>query len=207
MDVDIAEQEAGRGPVRGRPRSESVERSIIEGVMELLEDGVPLAEISIERVARTAGVGKATIYRRWSGREELFCDVMRAAEPRDPGLPGTSTRDDLIALLESLRRRGLASRTSAMAHNVLAQMKSSPKLWKAYHMNVVEPRRRLTAEVLRRGQENGEIRADVDLELIADLFAGPMLVRTALRPDASLPDDLAEVIVDTILEGLRPAES
>ncbi|TLS42870.1 TetR/AcrR family transcriptional regulator [Streptomyces montanus] len=175
--------------------------------MKLLEDGVPLAEISIERVARTAGVGKATIYRRWSGREELFCDVLRAAEPPGPELPGTSTRDDLIALLESQRRRGLATRSSAIVHNVLAQMKSSPKLWKAYHVNVVEPQRRLTTEVLRRGQENGEIRTGLDLELIADLFSGPMLVRTVMRRDADLPDDLAEVIVDTVLEGLRPSGS
>ncbi|WP_246113871.1 TetR/AcrR family transcriptional regulator [Streptomyces montanus] len=205
--MDVADQETGRAPVRGRPRSETVERSIVEGVMKLLEDGVPLAEISIERVARTAGVGKATIYRRWSGREELFCDVLRAAEPPGPELPGTSTRDDLIALLESQRRRGLATRSSAIVHNVLAQMKSSPKLWKAYHVNVVEPQRRLTTEVLRRGQENGEIRTGLDLELIADLFSGPMLVRTVMRRDADLPDDLAEVIVDTVLEGLRPSGS
>ncbi|NGO09543.1 TetR/AcrR family transcriptional regulator [Streptomyces sp. HC44] len=174
--------------------------------MKLLEDGVPLAEISIERVARTAGVGKATIYRRWSGREELFCDVMRVAEQSETELPGTSVRDDLIALLESLRRRGLANRTSALVHNVFAQMKSSPKLWKAYHANVVEPRRRLTFEVLRRGQESGEIRSDVDLELIGDLVAGPMLLRTVMRPEAELPDDLAAMIVDTVLEGLRPAK-
>lgn len=205
--MDLAEQGAGRGgAARGRPRSESVERSIIEGVIGLLEDGVPLAEISIERVARTAGVGKATIYRRWSNREELFCDVMRAAEQVDLKLPGTSTRDDLIALLESIRRRGLANRTSSLVHNVLAQMKSSPKLWKAYDANVIEPRRRLTYEVLRRGQQNGEIRSDLDVELIGDLFSGPMLVRTVLRPDAELPDGLAEEIVDTVLEGLRPGK-
>jgi AcrR family transcriptional regulator len=206
--VDLAEQGAGRGgAVRGRPRSESVERSIIEGVIGLLEDGVPLAEISIERVARTAGVGKATIYRRWSDREELFCDVMRAAEQADPELPGTSMRDDLIALLESIRRRGLASRTSALVHNVFAQMKSSPKLWTAYHANVIEPRRRLTYEVLRRGQEEGELRSDVDVELIGDLFSGPMLLRTVMRPEAELPENLAENIVDAVLEGLRPARS
>lgn len=173
--------------------------------MKLLEDGVPLAEISIERVARTAGVGKATIYRRWSGKEELFVDVLRAAEPPDPELPGTSMRADLIALLEPLRRRGLASRSSAILHSVYAQMKSSPKVWTAYHATVIEPRRLTTFEVLRRGQRNGEIRDDVDIELLNDLFVGPMLVRAILRPDAELPEDLAEQIVDTVLEGLRPA--
>ncbi|MFG2517105.1 TetR/AcrR family transcriptional regulator [Streptomyces sp. NPDC048584] len=192
------------GPARGRPRSEAVERAIIEGVMKLLEDGVPLAELSIERIARTAGVGKATIYRRWSGKEQLLVDVMRAAEPPDPELPGTSVRDDLVILLESLRRRGLAGRTSAILHNVRAQMKSSPNLWAAYHDTVIQPRRLLGLEVLRRGRENGELRADVDIELLNDIVVGPVLVRTVLRPDSDLPDDLAEQIVDTLLQGLRP---
>ncbi|MEU3848182.1 TetR/AcrR family transcriptional regulator [Streptomyces sp. NPDC029554] len=195
------------GPPRGRPRSEAVERAIIEGVMQLLEEGVPLAELSIERVARTAGVGKATIYRRWSGKEELFVDVVRAAEPSDPPLPGTSMRDDLVVLLEQMRRRGLAKRSSAILHSVHAQMKSSPKIWAAYHAIVVEPRRRLGLEVLRRGQENGELRTDVDLELLNDLFVGPLLVRSVLHPDADLPEGLAEQVVDTLLEGLRPAGS
>ncbi|WP_078598902.1 TetR/AcrR family transcriptional regulator [Streptomyces davaonensis] len=195
------------GPVRGRPRSEAVERAIIEGVMKLLEEGVPLAELSIERIARTAGVGKAAIYRRWSGKEELFVDVVRAAEPPDAELPGTSMRDDLVVLLESLRQRGLLSRSSAILHNVHAQMKSSPKVWTAYHNLVVAPRRRLGVEVLRRGQRNGELREDVDVELLNDLFVGPMLLRSVMRPDADLPDGLSEQIVDTLLEGLRPVSS
>ncbi|MFF4395980.1 TetR/AcrR family transcriptional regulator [Streptomyces sp. NPDC001480] len=195
------------GPARGRPRSEAVEQAIIEGVMQLLEEGVSLAELSIERIARTAGVGKATIYRRWSGKEELFVDVMRAAEPKDPELPGTSMRDDLVVLLEALRRRGLVSRSSAILHNVHAQMKSSPKIWAAYHASVITPRRNIGLEVLRRGQRNGELRADVDVELVNDLFVGPMLTRSLLRPDADLPEGLAEQIVDTVLEGLRPVSS
>ncbi|MEU1402445.1 TetR/AcrR family transcriptional regulator [Streptomyces sp. NPDC005728] len=195
------------GPARGRPRSESVERAIIEGVIKLLEDGVPLAELSIERVARTAGVGKATIYRRWSGKEELVLDVVRAAEPPDPELPGTSMRDDLVVLLESLRRRGLASRSSALLHNAHAQMKSSPRIWAAYHETVIVPRRNLGLEVLRRGQRTGELRADVDVELANDMFVGPILVRSVMRPTADLPEGLAEEIVDTVLAGLRPVGS
>ncbi|PAZ10352.1 TetR family transcriptional regulator [Streptomyces sp. SA15] len=195
------------GPPRGRPRSEAVERAIVDGVVKLLEEGVPLAELSIERIARTVGVGKATIYRRWSGKEELFVDVVRAAEPPDPELPGTSMRDDLVALLEQLRERGLRARTSALLHNVYAQMKSSPRIWTAYHTTVVEPRRRLHIQVLRRGQENGELRTDVDIDVITDMFVAPMLVRTVMRPDADLPQGLSEQIVDTVLEGLRPVSS
>ncbi|MGY5045046.1 TetR/AcrR family transcriptional regulator [Streptomyces sp. 900105755] len=194
-------------PARGRPRSEAVEIAILEGVMKLLEEGVPLAELSIERIARTAGVGKATIYRRWNGKEELFVDVMRAAEPPDPELPGTSMRDDLVVLLESLRQRGLMNRSSAILHNVYAQMKSSPRIWNAYHTNVVTPRRELGKEVLRRGQRNGELRADIDVDLANDMFTGPMLLRAILRPDAELPEGLAEQIVDAVLVGLGPVPS
>ena len=164
------------GPTRGRPRSEAVERSITEGVLKLLEDGVPLAELSIERIARTAGVGKAAIYRRWSGKEELFVDIVRAAEPPDPALPGTSVRDDVVALLEQTRQRGLMTRSSVLLHNVIAQMKSSPKIWDAYHANVIEPRRRKQYAILRRGQESGELRTDIDIDVMNDMVFGPMLV-------------------------------
>ncbi|MGW2640979.1 TetR/AcrR family transcriptional regulator [Streptomyces sp. NPDC001348] len=194
-------------PSRGRPRSEAVEQAILESVMKLLEEGVSLAELSIERIARTAGVGKATIYRRWSGKEELFVDVVRAAEPDDPELPGTSMRDDLVVLLEALRQRGLVSRSSAILHSVHAQMKSSPKIWAAYHASVIAPRRETGLQVLRRGRLNGELRADVDLELANDLLVGPMLSRTVMRPDADLHEGLAEEIVDTVLAGLRPVSS
>ncbi|MEU6354322.1 TetR/AcrR family transcriptional regulator [Streptomyces sp. NPDC047072] len=204
----LAESQTGQlGPARGRPRSEAVERAIIEAVIKLLEEGVPLAELSIERIARTAGVGKATIYRRWNGKEELFVDVVRTAEPPDPELPGTSMRDDLVALLEQLRQRGLMTRSSALLHSVFAQMKSSPKVWEAYHAIVVTPRRRKQIAILRRGQENGELRTDVDINLINDLIVGPMLFRTIMQPDAALPEGLSEQIVDSVLEGLRPVSS
>ncbi|MBQ0999743.1 TetR/AcrR family transcriptional regulator [Streptomyces nigra] len=195
------------GPTRGRPRSEAVERSITEGVLKLLEDGVPLAELSIERIARTAGVGKAAIYRRWSGKEELFVDIVRAAEPPDPELPGTSVRDDVVALLEQTRQRGLMTRSSVLLHNVIAQMKSSPKIWDAYHANVIEPRRRKQYAILRRGQESGELRTDIDIDVMNDMVFGPMLVRAVMRPDADLPEGLAEQIADVALTGLRPVST
>lgn len=189
---------------RGRPRSEAVERSIVEGVLKLIEDGVPLADLSVERIARTAGVGKATIYRRWSGKEELFVDILRGIDDPPPEPTGDSMRGDIIILLDHLRRRGVNMRTSALLHNVFAQMKSLPKLWEAYQATVIEPQRRVMLGVLRRGAENGELPADVDIVLANDLFVGPMLVRTVLRSDAPLEEDLAERIVDAVLAGLRP---
>jgi len=130
---------------------------------------------------------------------------MRAVEPPDPELPGTSLRDDLLALLESLRQRGLATRSSAMLHNVQVQMKSHPKLWAAYHATVIEPRRRMTFDVLRRAMARGEIRDDIDVELANDLIMGPMLLRAVIRPAGGLEPELPAQIIDAVLEGLRPA--
>ncbi|MEU0075567.1 TetR/AcrR family transcriptional regulator [Streptomyces sp. NPDC006332] len=195
------------GSKRGRPRSEAVEQAIMEGVMNLLEDGVPLGELSVERIARTAGVGKAAIYRRWSGKEDLFVDVIRAAESAEPELPGTSMRDDLVVLLESLRQRGLVSRLSAILHNAHAQTRNSPKIWAAYHAGVITPRRDLGLAILRRGRTNGELRTDIDLELAIETFVAPLLIRSFVDPDPDLPDGLVEQIVDAVLRGLRPVNS
>ncbi|MFF3325919.1 TetR/AcrR family transcriptional regulator [Streptomyces sp. NPDC002889] len=198
------EAERHKSPRRGRPRSQAAERSIVDAVVRLLEEGVPISELSIERIARTAGVGKATIYRRWEGKEALFLDVVRSMEPVDPPLPGTSVRDDLIALVEMLRQRGLAKRSSALLHNAFAQMQSYPKLWELYRRTAVVPRREQMDAVLRRGVESGEIRSDIDFDLLGDLFVGPMLVRTVLRSDGTPGEGSAEQIVDAVLRGVRP---
>ncbi|MET8509604.1 TetR/AcrR family transcriptional regulator [Streptomyces sp. NPDC015232] len=188
---------------RGRPRSEAADQAIFDAVVALLESGLSLSEVSIEKIARTAGVGKATIYRRWPGKDELFVDLLRSVDPPDPVLPGTSVRDDLIAFLEAVRQRGLAKRASAL-HAVFSQMQLYPKLWDAYHQCVIEPRRRMGMEAVRRGIERGELRSDLDPELVNDLFVGPVLVRTVLRPGASLEPGLPEQVVDAVLTGLRP---
>lgn len=191
-------------PRRGRPRSAAAERAILDAVVELLEAGEPLAALSIERIARTAGVGKATIYRRWAGKEELFVDVLRAIEPPEPDVSGTGGLDDLRILLESIRTRGLAQRSSALLHNVFAQMKTHPKLWHEYQRTVIVPRRVAMAAAVRRAVDAGELRDDTDVELINDLFLGPMLVRTIHRLDAPLPEDLADRVIALAIEGLAP---
>ncbi|MFJ1895259.1 MULTISPECIES: TetR/AcrR family transcriptional regulator [unclassified Streptomyces] len=191
-------------PRRGRPRSAAAERSILDAVVGLLEAGEPLAGLSIERIARTAGVGKATIYRRWTDKEELFVDVLRDIEPPEPDVSGTGGLGDLRVLLESMRRRGLAQRSSVLLHNVFAQMKSHPRLWAEYQCTVIAPRRAAMLAAVRRAVESGELRDDTDVELMDDLFVGPMLVRTIHRPDAPLPEDLADRIIQLLVEGVAP---
>ncbi|MDX2851574.1 TetR/AcrR family transcriptional regulator [Actinacidiphila glaucinigra] len=188
---------------RGRPRSAAADTAIIEAVLSLLEEGATMAELSMERIARAAGVGKATVYRRWAGKNALMLDVMKSVDEQTPRLAGRSVRDDLVTCVEFIRRRALVKRSSALLRNVIAQAQNEPELWAAYHDTVIAARRAQVGEVLRRGVRSGELRADIDPELLGDLFLGPMLSRSMLRPDAALPEGLSELIVDAVLQGVR----
>jgi AcrR family transcriptional regulator len=188
---------------RGRPRSAAVELAITEGVLRLLEDGAGLADLTVERIARTAGVGKATIYRRWPGRDELLVDVLASLDEPAPEPAGDSVRDDLVRCGEAIRTRGRNRRTSAVLRMALTEARHHPKLARMYHDAVVEVRRDVLRRVLKRGIAAGEIRADLDVELLMELFAGPMLVRTVLRDCEPLEAGLSERIVDAVLDGVR----
>ncbi|WP_414726377.1 TetR/AcrR family transcriptional regulator [Streptomyces sp. 796.1] len=194
----------GAGERRGRPRSAAADTAIVETVLRLLEEGATVADLSMERIAREAGVGKATVYRRWSGKPALMLDVMQALDSDTPAPTGASVRDDLVQMLESMRRRGLAKRQSALVRTVLTQVKAQPELWDAYHTNVIQKRQQVMREILTRGMASGEIRADEDVDFVAELFVGPMLSRVLLHEWQELPEGLAERIVDTVLDGVRP---
>src|SRR5690242_3897693 len=88
----------------GRPRSARVDEAIIEAVLELLAEGVPVEALSIEAVAARAGVGKATIYRRWANKDALLVDAVAALKGPLPELAGESLRDDLVTLLRPVGR-------------------------------------------------------------------------------------------------------
>lgn len=194
---------------RGRPRSTAVDDAVVEAVTRLLAEGVSLGELSMEGIARTAGVGKATLYRRWPGKEALLLDVLATVDaPSAAAPPGTSFRDDLTAAVESIRERGLARRESLLMSTMLSQAKDNPELWKRYHDTVVASRRETLAKVLLRGVENGDISPGLggDLELLVDFVTGPMLARAFLRPEAVLSPDLTEKMVDLLIDGLRPRD-
>ena len=167
--------------------------------------GLSVGELSMERIARDGGRRQGHRLPPLAGKERPVLDVLRSLDEPAHRLAGTSVRDDLVTLLEFLRRRGLAKRSSALLRTVVSQCRRSPKLWAEYHETVIRARHEALLGVLRRGVANGEIRAD----------HRPGAARRPLRrPDAGarhpprvagLPEGLAERIVDTVLEGVRPA--
>ncbi|WP_327291406.1 TetR/AcrR family transcriptional regulator [Streptomyces sp. NBC_01198] len=193
---------------RGRPRDAAVGRKVVETVLRLIADGTPFGDLTMEGIAREAGVGKATVYRRWASKEALLLDAMAEVDsPVPPLLPGTSFRDDLVVAVETIRRRGLAKRDSAMLRNMLTQMQNSPELWRRYHETVIAKRRAALVRLLEHGIAIGAVRPELgeDMELLVDFVTGPLLTRTAFFQGGSLDEGLSERVVDLILRGIAPA--
>ncbi|WP_405580834.1 TetR/AcrR family transcriptional regulator [Streptomyces sp. NBC_01190] len=193
---------------RGRPRDAAVDRTVIETVLRLIAEGATFGELTVEGIARAAGVGKATVYRRWSGKDALLLDVLAEVDGAPELAISGVLRDDLIAAVEFIRRRSLAKRESALLRTMVTEARSNPGLWRRYHDTVVTARRRLLIGLLEGGITSGEIRPELgaDLDLLADMVVGPVLARATLRPDAPLSPDLAEHVVDTLLDGMRPRD-
>ncbi len=172
----------------------------------MLGDGITFAEMSMEGIARAAGVGKATIYRRWLSKEALLFDVLATMEVPLPEPARRSVREDLVTALGSVRKHNLAKRESTLMRNMQSQIQSSPELWQRYYDTFIVSRRRVLGEILQRGIANGEIRAELgtDLDLLIDMVVGPLLTRTFQRPDDPVEEDLVERLVAVLLEGMGP---
>ena len=185
----------------GRPRSARADEAIVEAVLDLLAEGTPAEAISIEAVAAKAGVGKATIYRRWSNKEGLLVDAVASLKGDPPRIVGESVRDDLIALLRPV---GMPSHTRAgkIMPCLLSALHRSPELYRCVQ-KITEPRRELMRDVLRRGIARGELRPDLDLELVMVMLVGPLIAQTVLAwPQAVNQRNLPERLVDAMWPAL-----
>lgn len=196
-----ADPSAGRAP--GRPRSATAEQAIVDATLALLVEG-GVGGLSVEAVAARAGVGKATIYRRWTGKDSLIIDALaRLDADVPPRLPGVSLRDDLVILLEHVRRKSTSTLAGQILPRMVAEARCHRELMAGYREKVVAPRRARVRQVLRAGVERGEIRADLDLELLVDLLVAPLMYRLLMRPDdRPLPRELPAAVVDAVLAGI-----
>ncbi|NJP33870.1 TetR/AcrR family transcriptional regulator [Micromonospora thermarum] len=193
--------DAPRSP--GRPRSVRADEAIIDATLDLLAEGNTIEAISVEAIAARAGVGKATIYRRWPGKDALLRDALRTLKGGQPELSGRSVRDDLMLLLGAVGHN-IDPRAARIMPCLVPAVNRSPEQYELYQ-NIIEPRRELMREVLRRGVRAGELRADLDIEVTLAMLTGPMLVQRMLRWHPDLDEaTLPEKIVDGVLEGIRP---
>jgi AcrR family transcriptional regulator len=193
--------ESAAAPRRpGRPRSERAGRAIIEAALELFaEHGVE--GLCIENVAARAGVGKATIYRRWPGKEDMLLDAMAALRTPLPAPGGESVRDDLVALMAAMAADYADPRRARQFALLLGEGHKFPRLMSRFTENVVEPRREVIRSVLRRGAANGELRPGIDVEAALFMLTGAVMARGKDQPEA-VSAAYAERVVDELLRGL-----
>lgn len=192
--------DAPRSP--GRPRSVRADEAIVQATLDLLAEGNSIEALSIEAIAARAGVGKATIYRRWPGKDALLLDALRTLKGAPPEPAGHSVRDDLVLLVGAVGHN-VDPRAAKIMPCLVPEVNRSPDHYQLYQ-NIIEPRRRLMRDVLRRGVASGELRADLDIELAMALLSGPMVLQRVLRWHPELDDRiLPERIVDAVLDGIR----
>ncbi len=173
--------------------------------MELLVE-VGYGGMSVEAIAARAQVGKATIYRRWPSKKELTAEALRQLSD-DVRMPDTgNTRDDLIALFLDFRRVNSASYIGPMTGRIISAAISNPEFMTIYWENALLPRRKAILEILKRGQERGEVRKDLDLQLVLDIFPGAVVYRTLISrhglDESQAAFAGAEELVNTIWGGI-----
>ena len=186
----------------GRPRSERADRAIIDAALSVFAESGPEG-LYIERVAARAGVGKATIYRRWPGKEDLLLDALGALQNPLPEPAGESVRDDLVAILSAMRDSVADPRRAREFALLLGEGAKYPRLMARYVETMLEPRREVIRSVLRRGVATGELRAGADIEAALFMLTGAVIARGKYDP-GSFPPGYVERVVDELLLGLAP---
>jgi len=198
-DTDAGpDPQAGRRP--GRPRSEQAEQAIIEATLDLFaEKG--FEGVCVEVVAARAGVGKATIYRRWPNKEELLLAAFASLKSPLPEPKGVSVRDDLLAMVEVMCADKADPRKARRYALLLGDGDKYPRLMARYKETVVQPRRDAMRAVIRRGIETGELRPDTDVEIAMLSLTGAIMSQEKSQ-DGTLDGDFAARLVDGLLLGL-----
>jgi AcrR family transcriptional regulator len=191
---------AGAAP-RGRPRSQEADRAILTATLELLAER-GLDAMSIEEVAARAGVGKTTIYRRWTSKGLLALDAFVASFREEQAQPDTGTlRGDMLSALHAWVRAVTQTPMGPMLSGLIAEAQHDPELRGAWRDRVLEPLREQHRVMLDRAIARGEIAASVDRDVVLDLFFGAAEHRLLLGHLPMTGEFIAEV-VDVILNGV-----
>jgi AcrR family transcriptional regulator len=194
-------------PRRGRPRSDTTRRAILDAARDRLAE-VGIARLRLEDVAARAGCGKATIYRHWSTKEALAVEVLEELT-RDalPIADVGDTRLELIAVVEQPMRALTETPFGAVLSGLLSEIATDPRLGEPFRATVVRHRRDQVEAVIDRGIARGDLRPGIERELATELLVGPVYFRL-LFAGANYQPDFAERIVDALLHGyLAPSSA
>jgi AcrR family transcriptional regulator len=187
-----------RAPTGAALLQPGVTKAITEAVLaEWAEHGY--ARLSMEGVAKRAGVGKSALYRRWPSKQEMAVAVISEFSVALAAIPDTgSLRGDLREALDWVVTWLGDPHFSRIVPDLVAETARNPELADTVKSMIGTPRRERSAEMLRRAVDRGELRADLDLELVLDLLAAPIYWRLSVRAAEAEPDYL-DKLTDLLL--------
>ena len=186
----------------GRPRREQARLAILRSTLQLLgENG--FSDLTIEDVAAHASVGKATVYRWWPNKAALIADAFASSTTRRLHFPDTgSVRTDMSQQMRQVVKV-FRSRRGRIVSAILGGGQSDRDLIAAFRERFLWPRRREAYATLRRGIARGELRKDVDMDLLLDSLYGPIYMRFLIKHDKLTPD-FVDQLCELVLRGARP---
>lgn len=187
-------------PLGGRRRDPAIDKAIARAALALVaERGI--RGLSLERVAKHAGVAVTTVYRRFSSIEELLLTLLNRTYQTITAPQTGDLRADLLATVRAAfrawsapeQRRYLAALITAHDADEEPAAALRPRF---------DPDRSLFAGIMERALTEGQVHADADPDVVRDLIAG-LIVQRVLFRRTPLTDTLAEQVVDLILNGIR----
>ena len=154
---------------------------MLKATLELLAE-VGFDAMSIDAIATRAGVGKTTIYRRYSGKEELVADAIESMR-EEVLIPDTGTLwGDIDALIENAAQVTLSPLGRQTVAMIISSASNNPKFAQIYWTKYLQPRRQAFAIVIERAQARHEIEEIVDSDLVFDVMSGIMLYALIFQP-------------------------
>ena len=184
---------------RGRPRSDRIHRAILDATRDLLiENG--FTRLRLEAVAARAGVGKATIYRRWPSKEALALDLLLELAAPHLSVDDTGhTRDELRAVVLNAIRGLTETSFGPVMRALMSQIAGNPAIGDPFRETVVAARREQVVQVIERGIDRGDLQPDTDPAVATELLVGPVYFRLVFG--GRLDPAFAEQVVDAFLGG------
>jgi AcrR family transcriptional regulator len=190
----------------GRPRDARADEAIIDATLHLLGQG-GIAGVSIEAVAATAGVGKATIYRRWPSKEALVLHAMLLGTDQPPTPDTGSLRGDLEAYLLDLVERIRAFRHQDVLPHLVGAASYDPTVRSALS-DYTRARQAPMRAVLQRAAARGDLPLGTDHDVFTDAVLGAINYRR-LMSAGPVDADFVRALIDTLLAArpeLGPAD-
>ncbi|MDR6974138.1 AcrR family transcriptional regulator [Streptomyces sp. 3330] len=199
-----SEREGAPRPRRGRGRRPAAEvrADVLDAAGGLLLDQ-GMGAFTIEAVAERAGVSKTTLYKWWPSKGALALDGYFHAVESVLAFPESDDVEaDLAAQLRAFVRMLTGTPAGRVIAELIGQAQTDPELSAALLERYADPRRDLAVRRMRRAQADGQLRPDVDPEVLVDQLWGACYHRL-LMPSLPVTEEFATSLIANLMRGVR----